>query len=984
MRQFVGACVILLFPAIGFTQQEFPEIFNSQAAGEHPPAPTEMLELIELPRGFKATLFAAEPDVHQPICMDFDDRGRLWVAENYSYSGGPYEKKLRDRVIVLEDTNFDGRHDKRKVYWDQGFMLTSVAWGFGGVWVLNDGALLFIPDRNGDDIPDSEPEIKLDGFSKECGHNFVSGLMWGPDGWLYGRHGIVDTSYPGMPGTPKENRVRMNCGIWRYHPTRHDVEVVCQGTTNPWGLDYNEVGQFFMTNNVQGHLWEVIPGAHFKRMYGQDFNPHLYELMDMCADHYHWNTQAKWSESRDGKANDFGGGHSHVGGLIYQGTNFPASYRGKILMCNTHGRRINVNRLERQGSGFVGKREPDFMLVKSPWFRGVDLKMAPDGTLYVADWSDNGECHDHDGVHRTSGRIYRIAYGDPAPYKPSRSLVEMPSQDLLALTRSKNAFEARHAIRILQERQQTPTTALNEVAADSPHSVLQLLMAEALGLNSDLRLRSALASANPDYLQQAVQLCAITGARRAALTDELLKLAGSNAAPNVLMAIISVLQRYDDRGRLKLMSAIFDSAENCATIAAEENLTLMSWYGAEAVVKGVDQVRQLAGVEKLHQFAVRRLASEIDGSPEVASELLKYIAEFARQDAPRAAKLLRAYRTGLAGRARVKPPAGWVQIETRLRQHSLPELNRETDALAVLFGDGTALTELRSLAKDASGDTVVREEAIKALGQARDREAAPILFNLLADRAVADAAIRALASIEHPETGAQLLKRLSSFKDGNRELAIDVLASRQTQALELISAITEDRVDARELSATQVRQLLALGNERIRTVLEKKWGIVQDTPEAKRKLMDRWRKSLSADTIARGSLSDGAAVFKKSCANCHKLFGEGQLIGPDLTGSNRGSLDYILQNTIDPSSVVPKQFTTSVIRLDDGRVITGVIVGETAQTYTVQTDKEQVVIARSDVEQTQNTGKSLMPDGLLDALTADQVRDLVAYIMHQR
>ena len=146
-----------------------------------------MVQLIQLPEGFQATLFAGEPDVQQPICMDFDDRGRMWVAENYTYSGGPYEKKLRDRVIILEDTDGDGKHDLRKVFWDRGFMLTSLTWGFGGLWVLHDGTLSFIPDRNGDDIPDSEPVVMLDGWSKDCGHNFVSGLVWGPDGWLYGR-----------------------------------------------------------------------------------------------------------------------------------------------------------------------------------------------------------------------------------------------------------------------------------------------------------------------------------------------------------------------------------------------------------------------------------------------------------------------------------------------------------------------------------------------------------------------------------------------------------------------------------------------------------------------------------------------------------------------------------------------------------------------------------------------------------------------------
>ena len=136
--------------------------------------------------------------------------------------------------------------------------------------------------------------------------------------------------------------------------------------------------------------------------------------------------------------------------------------------------------------------------------------------------------------------------------------------------------------------------------------------------------------------------------------------------------------------------------------------------------------------------------------------------------------------------------------------------------------------------------------------------------------------------------------------------------------------------------------------------------------------------------LAGAKLENGAALFKKSCATCHKLYGEGLTIGPDLTGANRSNLDYLLMNIIDPSSVVPKQFTTSVIALDNGRVITGVVIGETEKTITVQTDKEQLTLATEDIEQRKNSGKSLMPDGMIDALTPEQVRDLFAFMMLKR
>ena len=980
-----SSCVSALSTA---AEDDFPKAFNTDPPDSHPPTPDEMVKLIDVPEGFNVTLFAGEPDVQQPICMDFDDKGRLWVAECYSYSGGPYETKLRDRVIILEDTDGDGKHDSRKVFWDKGFMLTSLTWGFGGLWVLHDGTLSFIPDRDGDDVPDSEPVVMLDGWSKDCGHNFVSGLIWGPDGWLYGRHGIVDTSYPGVPGTPKEERPFMNCGVWRYHPIKHTIEVVCNGTTNPWGLDYNPDGQFFMTNNVQGHLWHVIPGARYQRMYGQDFNPHAYELMDMTADHYHWDTKTKWNESRDGVANDLGGGHSHVGGLIYQGDNFPKEYFGKIFMCNTHGRRMNVNRLDRQGSGYVGKREPDFMIVKNPWFRGIDIKMGPEGAIYVSDWSDNGECHDHDGVHRTSGRIYRIAYGTPK-LTASQAAVLKGNNKLAFLNNdwiNKGDWFGRHGRRIRQELVASGELSGRALASMTGYeTVSQLLFTEAYGGNNKAQLEGALSSSDPLVLAQAIQLAASTPDRRTAHFENLKKVAAKEQPANVLLAIVSVMQKFDENQRGGLMEAVIGCAANAQTIASENQLTLMTWYAIEPVVSRKGAVQLLESTPKLQMFAVRRLANDIDRNADNANTALLYVGkqvEAKKND--RAAAMLTGFLTGLAGRAKVDEPKDWATIEKQLKASESKDVQVLGEALGVLFGDGASMDGLRNLAGDSSADYVARDKAILALAQAKDVDSIPMFFNLLGDRAVYSTVITALAGFDHPDTAKQLLQRMGGFKDGNRGLAIDTMASRESYALELIGAIEGGRIDARELTAAQVRQMTAFGNDRIKSVLEEKWGVIQETPEARIAAIKKWQAVLTPETIAKADRDNGAAIFKKSCANCHKLYGEGKAIAPDLTGANRSNLEYLLMNIVDPSSVVPKQFTTSVLALKDGRVITGVVVSETEQTLVIQTDKEQLSISRGDVEETRNTGKSLMPDGMLDPLTEDQVRDLFGFMMPKK
>ncbi len=336
---------------------------------------------MRLPQGFQAGVFAAEPEVRQPIGACFDARGRLWVAENYTYAENPkrWDTAMRDRIIVLADHDGDGRAEERKVFWDKGSYLTSVEHGFGGVWALCAPNLLFIPDKNGDDVPDGEPQVMLDGWNfQSIGHNIVNGLRWGPDGWLYGRHGITDNSLVGPPGTAAEKRTRLNCAVWRFHPVTHEFEVVCHGGTNPWGFDWDEHGQLFYTNTVIGHLWHVIPGGYYRRMFGSHLNPHVHEIIEQTADHFHWDTGAeKWSDLRNkamsSKTDEAGGGHAHIGGMIYQGDNWPDIFRGKLFTLNLHGGRINCDKIEREGCGYTARHQPDLMFAQDRWFRGIEL-----------------------------------------------------------------------------------------------------------------------------------------------------------------------------------------------------------------------------------------------------------------------------------------------------------------------------------------------------------------------------------------------------------------------------------------------------------------------------------------------------------------------------------------------------------------------------------------------------------------------------------
>ena len=416
-----------------------------------PIPPADAPRAMTLPAGFNVTLFAGEPDLVQPIAFTFDDRGRLWVVECLSYPQWTDKKEGGDRVVIFEDTIGDGRFHKKTVFWDKGRNLSGIEVGFGGVWLCSTPELIFLPCKPGADQPSGPAQVVLDGWNlKKAGHNVFNGLIWGPDGWLWGCNGIQSDSFVGAPGTPQEQRVHINCGVWRYHPTRKVFEAVAHGTTNPWGLDFDDYGEAYITNCVIHHLWHVVPGAHFERMYGQDMEPHSYGLLTSIADYIHW-AGGNWTESRSGQAHsDAGGGHAHSGAAIYLGDNWPAEYRNSLFTCNIHGNRLNRDRLEPHGSGTIARRAPDFLFAHDPWFRGIAVRQGPDDSLYVSDWCDTGECHNYAAVDRTNGRVYKVTWGKAEPFKGD--LASLSDAELVKLQLSPNEWMVRHARRLLQER----------------------------------------------------------------------------------------------------------------------------------------------------------------------------------------------------------------------------------------------------------------------------------------------------------------------------------------------------------------------------------------------------------------------------------------------------------------------------------------------------------------------------------------------------
>ncbi len=992
-RTFCAVLAVLCWSATP-CWAEFPQIVNTQNPADHPTTALEAAKLMSVPEGFHVSLFAGEPDVQQPIAFDIDDRGRLWVAECYTYAKPGFSDDLRDRVVILSDTNHDGHFDERQVFWDQGSRLTGLTLGFGGVWLLNNGKLIFFADQNQDDKPDGEPVVLLDGFdTQDVSHNIVSGLLWGPDGWLYGRHGIKATSHPGAPGAAPDDREQLNCGIWRFHPTRHVFEVVCRGTTNPWGLDYNDYGEMFFTNNVIGHLWHVVPGAHYQRMYGEDFNPHLYGLLEQTADHYHWDTGQKWSDSRDaaGVHGELGGGHSHCGGMIYLADNWPQEYRGSMFMCNTHGRRVNVNRLQRAGSGYVGLRAPDMIFANQPWFRGVELKYGPDGGVYLSDWTDIGECHDSDGVHRTSGRIYKIVYGQPAAPKPNLDLAKLSNQALVALQLHQNDWYVRRARRLLQERRlagqdlagvKTELLKIFDAHPDVTRRLRAMWVLYSIDAASEPWLQAQLDDQNEYVRTWAVRLLVDRGAPSPKATRRFAELARSDISGLVRLHLASALQRLPKKDRWPLASALAAHAHD----AHDHSLPLMIWYGVEpAAVAFPEQALQLAEkttIPLLRTYIARRIMSEWREQPDAARQVVAVLPKL--HSPAQQLEVLNGMSAALQGWRRADPPTNWEAVARQLARSKDAHVREMTRELAVVFGDGRALAELRAIMADATVDPLTRRNALAVVVESRPHDLAPLLIQLVADRAIETAAVKSLASYDDAKIPRRLISYYKAVRPETRAAAIDTLVSRPHYAQALLQAVAKGRIPADDISAQHARQILAFGEPALCKELERVWGVIRSTDAAKKSLIAQLKTALSAEVLTQADPSQGRVLFNKTCATCHTLFGQGEKIGPDITGANRDNLDYLLGNIIDPSGAVAKQFMLSTILLEDGRLLSGVVVSQTGQTLALQTAKERVVLNRADIDEIKPSSLSLMPDGLLDKLSPADVRNLFAYLSTRR
>jgi putative membrane-bound dehydrogenase-like protein len=953
-------------------------------------SPAESLKRMKVADGFQVQLIAAEPLVRQPVTMSFDDRGRLWVIQYLQYPNPAGLKPVRvdqylrttydrvpeppprgprgaDRITILEDPDETGRFRKSKDFVTGLNLASGMCLGHGGVYVAQPPYLLFYPDRDGDDVPDRDPEVLLTGFGMEDAHAFANSLQWGPDGWLYGAHG--STSYANIRG------YHFAQGIWRYHPLTREFELFAEGGGNTWGLDFDRHGNVIAGTNWGGHamLHQVQGGYYVKGFakHGPLSNPHAYGYFEHVP------------------YSGFRGGHVTCGGIVYEGGSFPEKYRHQYIAANLLSHSIYWHTLEPSRSSFTSRFGGKLLVSGDSWFLPVDCQTGPDGALYVADWYDKRATHldPRDNWDRSNGRIFRIeTKGSKRILTLPRPLSKRTSNELVDLLDHPNNWYSREARRILAERRdKTILPRLRQMIQDNKGQLaLEALWALYVsgGFDDELAL-GLLHHTNEDVRTWTVRFLGDAKKVAPELAKAQVELARTDASPVVRSQLACSSRRLPARAGLPNVRELLRRNED----VADPHIPLLLWWAVEGWVAS-DGPRVLELLDEsaawrlplVRRYLIERLARRFmaDANERGFAACARLLG---RAPGPAEAQLLLAgMDKALEKRPLEKVPAPLAEPLADLWQKG------PRDPLLVRFalrlGSPEAYQYALRRAADATVSEAERASLAEILGQLARADSVPLLLRLLGEArtdALRRAALTALERFQSPEAAAAVLAQYPKLAPALRGQARALLLSRPASALALLRAVDQKRIAVGEIPTDQLRPLLQQKNGEIRRLIEKHWGkLGAATAGEKLSRINYFNYALARGS---GNAVKGQALFEQHCGTCHTLFGPGNKIGPDLTGADRKNREYLLANIVDPSAVQRLEYANQVVVTTDGRTLIGVVAEAGPEAITLVDAKNvRTAVPRAQIQEMTPSPVSLMPEGLLDPLDDQQIRDLFSYL----
>jgi putative membrane-bound dehydrogenase-like protein len=973
--------------------------------------PAESASKLEPGREFSVDLVLHEPLIAQPFHFSFDERGRLWVAQSrqYPYPAGltmisrdkyyrahydkvppapPNHDRGMDIISIHESTKGDGVFDRHKVFIDGLNMANAVVRGHGGVWVMHTPYLLFYPDADGDDVPDGPPEVRLAGFGLEDTHSIANGLVWGPDGWLYGAQGSTTSCRvtrpgldpPGAPGVAFEG-----CMVWRYHPRTRAFEIFAEGGGNTFGLEVDAQGHLFSGHNGGGTRgWHYVQGGFYQMQgvdpgkFGPPRNPYAFgDLPNL-------------------KSSDRIVRFTHFGAFA-EGTAMPSTYAGMLFGLDPLHNLVTTSVRTPRGSTFeTADREPA-LRSSDVAFRPVYIANAPDGSLYIADMYEfyiaHGQ-HYQNQIDPTTGRIYRLR-GKDSVLETDTNLAPKSTQDLVALLSHPNKWHRQTAVRLLGERKDPAATALLQhiVKTDPGLGALHALWAlhQAIGMDEATALIALAHPYAPVRLWGVRLLGDAWGLNRnlgvgryhegPGLIPEPLfgaLLARARIEPNaeVLSQFAATARRLDRPQALPLVAAVLAHDE----AAQDPYIPLLCWWVFEAHIPAsnaeiADLFKSPALWDKplVFEQILPRLARRyaVEGKRQ---DLLHCAQLF--QDAPtsrHAAQLLK----GLEAACRGRPMTGLPdELLIGLKKSgNLPLIFR------VRQGEPEAMAEAIRRIQDANARAEERLLFARAFGEVHEPSAVPALLAAASGSETDElrkASLASLSSYDDTTIGAQISALLPKLSGDVRTAAFALLASRAKWSVRLLDFVQGGRLKATDVPEDVATRLRGSEDKTVAELATRVLPVKVPIAAEFQKRIDEIGAILKGGP---GNPYAGEATFTSRCAACHKLFFKGGNVGPDLTQYQRDNLGTMLLSIVNPSAEIREGYQYYLVVTTDDRVLSGFFVDRDNQVTVLRgLDGENITLRASQIRAIKPTGQSLMPVGLLDGLSDVQLRDFFAYL----
>ncbi len=986
---FLSASLVLAFAISA------PAVFSAElqktatdSPSTTPLSPAESLKRFVTPDDLRIELVASEPVVRQPVFLNFDERGRMWVVQYLQYPDprglkvlshdgywrAVYDKvpdppprgyRGADKITILEDTRGNGVFDRVTMFVDGLNIATAVARGRGGAWVLNPPYLLFYPLNENEDSPSGPPEVRLSGFGLEDTHSVVNSLCWGPDGWLYAAQGSTVTGNVLRPGD-KQSVHTVGQLIWRYHPARQIYEIFAEGGGNTFGVEFDAVGRLYSGHNggdTRGFAY--VQGGYFQKTFGKHgdlSNPYAFGYFPAMKS----NKTPRFTHTFK----------------IYEAEGLPEAYHGKLFGISPLQHHVVLSDVLRDGSSMQTKDLSFPVTTTDNWFTPVDIKLGPDAALYIADWHDAQCTHtrsEEGKINRDTGRIYRLAAKDAKPIAPF-NLAKLPTAELIEQLRNSNPWFRQTALRLLGDRKDKTAIPTLTRLIDENRGQLALEALWALNLSGGLNEAAAIKTLkheNPYVRLWTVRLLCDEKIVSPKIAEQLVAMARTEPDVEVRSQLACSARRLPVRDDLAIVRPLLGRSEDAVDI----HMPLLLWWAIEA--QAADYPHTL--IEMFQESAVWDLPLV---RQHILERLMRRFAATGRQkdllvcaqllkQSPNAEStkcLMRGFEAALAGKPLPHLPD---ELAKELESYSKTSI-----VFGLRQGRKAAIEEALATLGDPKGDRNKQLQYLQILSEVPQPDALPVLlkvFERRGDDALFAAALTALQRYDDPSIGAAVVAAYPQLSADLCSSAQTMLASRSGWTRRLLTAVEENKIDSSTITPEVASQFLRHHDEKVDELVHKYWGELK--PPTSRQLQTEIERVGGIVRAGGGVPKEGRTIFNNQCAKCHTLFGRGGQVGPDLTAYQRDNLDHILMAVINPSAEIREGFTTYLVSTKDGRALSGLLVDQDPQSIMLRTaDGRDTAIARDDIEEMTASKVSLMPEGLLKGMSDQQLRDLFAFV----